>query len=353
MAQLKDNLVITANYNRYERFLMNNTERLLNALTHKYCDRVPAVGMLTSVTTELMELCGVNYLTAHTNACDMVTLAAAAFEYSGLESIKLPFDMTVEAEAFGCEIDYGSKITLPQVRSHVYNNPNELLVDRSFLDRSRIPVVLKAIDISRKRYNDALPVISSIVGPFTLATRLYGMESILEYTITEPDTLKVILEKTTEISIIYSTEQVNAGAHVIVVGEAACSGELISPQAYKQFFAPAHKRLCTAIPIPSIVHICGNITGHLDYIFDTGMTGISFDDQTDINKAVRLLKGKTALIGYVNTLKILCGGDADLVERMSVECIKNGIDVLCAGCAWPPEVPLENIKAMVRASKRA
>ena len=98
-----------------------------------------------------------------------------------------------------------------------------------------------------------------------------------------------------------------------------------------------------------MVHICGNITGHLKYVAGTGMNGISFDQKTDVTEARKRLKGTVALIGYVPTA-LLLEGTSDEVYVSSRECIQAGVDVLNAGCAWPADVPNENVKAMVRAA---
>lgn len=334
--------------------MYNCVERLDRALNHKQVDRVPVTGMMTAVTFELMDKAGIYYPDAHNDPEKMVRLAAAAFEFAGLESLKIPFDMTVEAEALGCSIDYGNKSTLPQVKIHAFydKDPEAIMVDRSFLDKGRVGMVLGAIKTARRRYDGIIPVVSSIVGPFTLATKLFGMERILEYVVLEPGMLKVILDKLTKICILYATEQANAGCNVVQIGEAACSGDLISPKTYGEFIAPCHNELCSAIAVPTVVHICGNITGHLDYIKDTKMTGISFDAHTDIKKAVSLLKGKVALVGYVDPLSTLLKGQPDDVYAQSMECMREGVDVLNAGCSWPPEISLENIKAMINAAKQ-
>ena len=98
----------------------NYTQRLVNALRLKNTGRPPVTGLMTAVTVQLMDLCGVYWPDAHLDAENMVKLAAAAFEYYGLESMKLPFDMAVESEALGGMIDYGTKNQLPQMKTSLY-----------------------------------------------------------------------------------------------------------------------------------------------------------------------------------------------------------------------------------------
>jgi [methyl-Co(III) methanol-specific corrinoid protein]:coenzyme M methyltransferase len=327
---------------------MNSLERILAALNHEQADRIPVTGFLTAVTAEMMEQCGFNWAEAHYDAEKLVKLAAAAHEQCGLETIKLPFDMTAEAEALGGRIDAGTADTLPQLRHYLFDEPEEFAFSADFIDKGRIPVILESINIAKARYSPDAAVVSSIVGPFTLGTKLFGIENFLVWVALEPEKVREAMKKLTDFCIIYAQEQINAGSDIILIGEAAASGDLISPDTYRDFIAPYHKSLCKGLAAPSVVHICGNIDRHLPYIFDTGMTGISFDAKTDIKKAYKLLKGKTALIGYVDTM-LLLKGSPELVYSASEECIEAGVDCLNAGCALPAHVKTENILAMIKA----
>ena len=305
---------------------------------------------MTAVTVEMMDHVGIEWPDAHYDSSAMARLASAAYETCGLESMKLPFDMTVEAGAFGAEIDYGTKNTLPQVKEPLYRNPEELVVGEKWMERGRIPVVFEAIRLSRKGYGEEIPVVSSIVGPFTLSAMIFGFENLFYWMLVEPEKYVMALETVTNLCVPYAREQLRAGSHVVQIGEASSSGDLISSEHYRRFVAPYQEKLCRAVEGPTVVHICGNITGHLRHIAGTGMSGISFDQKTDVQEAVKQLKGQVALIGYVPT-NLLLEGSPDEVYTSSKECIETGVDVLNAGCAWPADISNENVRAMVRAAK--
>ena len=329
---------------------MDPIHRLLSALSHEGIDRPPVTGLMTAVTVEMMDAAGVKWPDAHHDPSAMATLASAAHETCGLESMKLPFDMTVEAGAFGAKIDYGTKNALPQVQEHPYRDPEELAVEEKWMEQGRIPVVLEAIHLSRKKYGGEIPVVSSIVGPFTLSAMLFGFENLFYWMLVEPEKYVMALETVANVCIVYAREQFRAGSHAVQIGEASSSGDLISSEHYKRFVAPYHEKLCRAAEGPMVVHICGNITGHLRHMAGTGMSGISFDQKTDMQEAVKQLKGRVALVGYVPT-RLLLEGTLDEVYAFARGCIESGVDVLNAGCAWPADSPNENIRAMVRAAK--
>jgi MtaA/CmuA family methyltransferase len=328
---------------------MNSVERLLRVLTHQTTDRPPVIGVTNSVTLELMGSVGVKFPEAHHDPAQMMRLGAAAHEVCGLESVKVPFDLTVETGALGADIDYGTNETLPRATKPPFENPEDFIFNEDYVKRGRIPVVLEAIRLSRKEYGDRAPVISSLVGPFTLSALLFGMERLFIWMLQEPDRYRAVLKKATHLCMAYAREQFEAGSHVIQIADPSSSRDLISSEHYGAFVAPYHKELCSAFYFPTVIHICGDITGHLKYIVETGASGISFDYKTGIEEAKKGLKGKMALIGYVPT-SLLREGKPEEVHAYSRQCLKAGIDALNAGCAWPLDTPTENITAMVRAA---
>jgi len=331
---------------------MDPIERLLRALSHQEVDRPPVTALMTAATTEMMDSTGMKWPEAHHDPEKMVKLAAAAFETCGIESMKLPFDMTVEAGALGAKVDYGTKNTLPQVREHLYRDPEEIIIGKDFLKQGRVPVILEAIRLAKRTYGKKIPVVSSIVGPFTLSAMLVGFENLFYWMLVEPEKYVMALEMVTNLCITYTREQFNAGSHIVQIAEASSSGDLISSDQFGRFVAPYQEKLCGAIEGPTVVHICGNITGHLKHIAGTGARGISFDQKTDMQEALKQLKGRVALVGYVPTT-LLLEGTPDEVFAFSKECIEMGVDVLNAGCAWPADISNENVKAMVRAAREA
>ncbi len=329
---------------------MDPVDRLLRALSHKKVDRPPVTGLMTAVTVQMMDAIGVKWPDAHHDPSAMAKLAAAAHETCSLESMKLPFDMTVEAGALGATIDYGTQNTLPQVKEHIQGDPEALVVSDDIMERGRIPVVLEAIRLARKTYGEKIPVVSSIVGPLTLSAMLFGFENLFYWMLVEPEKYVMVLETVSNLSVAYAKEQFKAGSHVVQIGDASSSGDLISSEHYEKFVVPYQEKVCKAVQGPTVVHICGNITGHLKYIDRTAANGISFDQKTDIQEALNRLKGRVALVGYVPT-PLLLEGTSDEVYSFSRGCIKAGVNVLNAGCAWPADVPNENVRAMVRAGQ--
>jgi [methyl-Co(III) methanol-specific corrinoid protein]:coenzyme M methyltransferase len=331
---------------------MHCVERFLGVLSQRPVDRPPVVGVTNSVTLELMGAVGVRWPDAHHDPEQMLRAGAAAHELCGLESVKVPFDMTVESGALGADIDYGTPNTLPRARAPLYATPQELGDPDDYPTRGRIPTVLAAIRLARHRYGEQVPVIASVVGPFTLCGFLFGQETLLTWMLSEPETLQAAMRGVSRLVARYIGEQFRAGAHVVQVAEPVASGDLISPAQYARHVAPFHQEISRGAGGPLLAHICGNITRHLPHLTPLGFHGISFDAMTDIQAARGFLKGRKALIGYVPTA-LLRDGSPEEVRQAARECLRAGVDALNAGCAWPPETPLANVRAMIAAAQEA
>jgi [methyl-Co(III) methanol-specific corrinoid protein]:coenzyme M methyltransferase len=328
---------------------MNSIDRFLRVLAQQPVDRAPVVGVTSVVTVDLMRRMETRWPDAHHDPEQMARAGAAAHLVCGLESVKVPFDMAVEAGALGADIDYGTETALPKIRAPRFQGPEEFAFGDDILFQGRYPVVLEAIRIARSRYGEAAPVISSMLGPFTLCGCLFGVETLLIWMIEEPEKVQVALTTATRLVGLYIGAQFEAGAHVVQVSEPTASGDLISPTQYLEHVAPFHLELMAGIDRPVITHICGNITRHLPHLASVGFRGVSFDAKTDIQSARTHLKGKAAMIGYVPT-SLLRDGSPDEVRVAARQCLAEGVDALNAGCAVPPDTPRDNIRAMIAAA---
>lgn len=329
---------------------MNTKERFLNALKRQPVDRVPVAAVATGITVQMQERVGIYWPEAHKNADQLARLAESIHLCTDIECIKLPFCMTVEVEALGAEIDYRTRDTVPTEKRPLYERPEQLIIPADFFDRARVPIVLNAITQLRKKYDNEIAIVTSIVGPFSLAEKIFGFDNFLTWILDHPDWVHQAMQKLTPLAIRYAQAQIDAGTDAIIIGEAGSSGDLISPNTYRDFIMPYHRELCTALVVPTIMHICGKSTRHTPYIAQTSATAYNFDEGVDIKVARQYLQNRVALTGYVPTITALLNGTPDEVYARAWECLENGVDMLTPGCALAPHTPLENIAAMTRAA---
>jgi [methyl-Co(III) methanol-specific corrinoid protein]:coenzyme M methyltransferase len=328
---------------------MNTKERFMKALNLEPVDRPPVGAVATGITVEMMENVGIYWPDAHSDTDLLAGLAESIWLHTDTECIKLPFDMAVEVEALGANVNYRTIDTPPTETEHIYKHPDDIDIPDDLLDRGRIPTVLEAISKLRKRYDDEVPIITSIVGPWALGAKLFGFDDFLIWVITNPDYIHKIMEKLTPLALKYANAQVDAGADAVIVGEATCTGDLISPNTYRDFIAPYHSQLCPNIKAPDIMHICGKSNNHVPHIANVGTDCYNFDEGVDIEVTVEHLKGKVAIAGSVPAVDVLLNGSEQEVYQSTVTCLEGGVDILTPGCAMSALTPIKNINAMARA----
>jgi len=312
---------------------------------------VPIAVITTAVTVEMMEKSGVYWPDAHKNAEDMAVLGAMAHELYGFENVKIPFDVAIEVEAIGLPVNFGSIDTYPQVPPSSHIIPDAFKVPENLAESGRIPVILDAISILKKRYPDTA-LVCHAMGPFSIMSMLFGFGNILEWIINEDLKYPKAMEMCTCLSNKYTKLLDDAGADIIQYGEAAASGEVLGAHMYEDCVAPYHKNLSNHLKAPTVLHICGNITNYLKILPSLGIDAISFDHKVDIKNAREIMGNSVKTVGNIDTLEVLLEGAPEDVERAVFKCLEDGIHVLNPGCSLAPRMKGENLKAMVEAAKK-
>jgi len=322
-------------------------KRVLSAMVGGRIDRVPATSVSQTGTYEQMEKINVWWPEAHLNAENMARLAMAAYELTGLETARVPFEQTVEAEAMGCRLRF--KKDIPAVVEPALKDLTDLKVPADFLSLGRIPVVAKAVEMLKEKVGNRLPVIASVVGPFSLAGMLLEMTKFSLLVVTNVNAVKGALNDLIELSVGYANSLTEAGADVIVIEDMVAS--IVSPSMCKELILPTWKELQAKIQVFTVLHVCGDATSHLEMMIESGVDAISIEKKTNLGVAVGVAKDKAAVIGNIDPVNILFMGETTDVEREAETAIKGSVDLLAPGCSLAPGTPLKNIRAMVKAAE--
>lgn len=327
-------------------------ERLLNLFNGELLDRTPtfSAGCSQTATVDCMEAIQIYWPDAHREPEKMAKLAASLYRLTGIEVAAVPFCMTVEAEALGCELKWSNKIdATPMISKSPYQSPNEVTLSNTFLNTKRIPVVIRAVEILKEDIGDTLPIVAGLTGPFTLASHLCGAENLLQWIILDPVKVHGFMKVATKVGIIFGKALRTAGADVISIADPSASGSALSKEMFSDFVKPSLKRMVKEIGGYTMLHICGDAMPILDEMVDIGVTAISIDETVDVAKAKTVTDKKTLLVGNVSASRTLLLGDPDRVKNESIEALKKGVDVLAPGCGIPPRTSNSNLKALVEA----
>ena len=324
---------------------MTSRARVLAARRRQPTDR-PAVGSATSVISmELMEEVGVFFPEAHLEAEAMAELAASACTILGHDVIMPIFSVQHEAEALGCQVDWGRRDMMPDVRQHPCRDASDIHIPTDFLQRPSCQVVLRALRLLKERFGGDVAVMGKVFGPWTLSYHLFGTEQFLTDTILRPDEVRCALDSLKEVTVTFARAQLEAGADCLCLPDHA-TGDLVSADTYREFLFPIHRELAERIDAPTVLHICGDTSDRLPDVARTGFDCFHYDTKVPAARARQLAGETLSLMGGVNDPATLASGDVASVRREVFEALDAGIDIIGPECAVPLDAPVDGLLAI-------
>lgn len=325
-----------------------NRKRFMDALARKLPAGQFSVGTGTSIACQdLMKLTGAFFPEAHTDADAMVRLAIAGHTVLGMDVVMPLFSVCHEVAALGCNVSWGSPTAMPESGKPIWRSAADIRIEPNFLNHPACQTPLETIAELKRRLGDSAAVCGKAFGPWTLAYHLFGVENFLMGTLDDPDQTRRILDGLIPVTIAFARAQADAGADVLLLADHA-TRDLCSPDAYRDFLLPVHTRLAKEIPLPAVLHICGNTSDRAGMIAQTGLAGFHWDTKTGSSRQMRELAGnKMALMGGVSNMTLLQGTPDQVYEQVAAAG-REGIDIVGPECAIPLGTPLENLKAIAK-----
>jgi [methyl-Co(III) methanol-specific corrinoid protein]:coenzyme M methyltransferase len=334
---------------------MNAKERVMAVINHQKPDRMPCFGANSTVTYEQMEKVNAYWPEGHVEGEVMAKQALAAYSVLGFDAVRVPFCQTFEAVALGCIRKPGKVRELEGVPG-IEHPPPYKLDDRpefpaDFLSRGYIPELIKAVKFLKKEVDDEVPIVAGIIGPFTIAGSLLDSVPLLKATFKSPQKVRPFLDVGEKAGTALARALVDAGADIISCEDMTASPELIAPKTYKELELEYQRIQFDAIPVPTILHICGNVDAIVEWMGQTGANILSLEPKASAKLARKKCGSDIILMGGMDTATTLYMKDPDTVKQGCEEAIDDGIQILAPGCAVAPGTPTENLLAMVEVAK--
>ena len=149
-------------------------------------------------------------------------------------------DLSVEAEAFGAELQFRDD-DVPSVRKGIIDDifdAEGIVVPP--VGSGRTAVCIEGVRKSKQEIKD-IPVFCGVIGPYSLAGRLFDMTELMMECYDSPDEVKILLSKATEFIISYIKAFKDAGADGVIMAEPAAG--LLSPSLNAEFSVPFVKKI--------------------------------------------------------------------------------------------------------------
>jgi uroporphyrinogen decarboxylase len=267
----------------------------------------------------------------------------------GLDTLCLFADVSLEAEACGCQVQFDD-INIPVVTGHPVTTADDLSklrIPNPYTD-GRMPVFIQTMRLMKRNFS--MLKIAEVIGPFTLSTHLAGEEIYVD-TVKNPQKVKEILSYCEKVILRYSQALVDAGADIILVAEPTCSQ--LSTKSYKEFSLSSTRTIISSLRSQCILHICGK-AGHLiEAMCQSGAEAISVDD-VDIASVIDKVPSRITVIGNISPLKFINQSKEEIRNETLtlldvIRCRKEFL--VAPGCDLAPQTPLENIQSFVNSVK--
>lgn len=287
--------------------------------------------------------------------CDLETYI---YETFGSDGVGISTTLRGMAEAMGATVKYSdynvAQLEKPALTLKEIDNARLVDVEKD----GRLPIILKGLEMTKKRIGDRVPVSGCVTGPFTVAAMVLGTEQLMIGMIKKPDKIKQLLEVIVENNERYIRRLLDLEVG-IGFADPVSSTCLISAKQYKEFSLPYLQKNVDFIKKNGGgcgLHICGTSRELWEALTETGIGSFGLDNVEDLEEAKKVLGNHMCIQGNVPPVEVMKNGAPQDVIRSAKECIRKGWNspkgfVLTSGCQLPIGTPKENMQALMDAAR--
>lgn len=331
---------------------MTPMERAVAYARGEMIDRLPCN---PNVANGVARVYGCKISEFNTSAKTLADAQIASYRRFGYDSVRIFTDLFPWAEAMGAEVNFPEdntadleKPAIDDISQIVKLQPADPYKD------GRLPVHIEAMKYLIDELGKEVPCAGGIVGPFTNAFFLIGVEKMTKLFFKNPEAVHKLCELSLETCIRYASSIINLGL-TPTISEPLSSSTVVSPKHFRQFGLPYIKKLVEFINShhkPVTIHICGKTDKIWEDVVNMGIAGFSIDNVVDLKKCKDEIGDRVRILGHVDPSSIMYAGTTSDVREAVVKCVQQAWDapkgyVVMSGCSLPIETPLENIKAMM------
>jgi MtaA/CmuA family methyltransferase len=334
---------------------MKSRERVLSLIAGQPVDRPPAMPLIMMWAADLI---GVKYHDYATRAEVLAKAQCALARQFNIDCVTACSDPGVEASDAGAKIFYPPDAPPAIIEEQaLLTDPATLRTLRALDPRragSRMANRVEAVRLLRKEIGDTHIIEGWIEGPCAESADLRGINTLMTDFYDDPDFVHELAEFTVNNALEFAKAQIEAGADVIGLGDAAAS--LIGRELYDEFVFPHEKRLVDGIHAAGAkvrLHICGRTIQLADAIARLGCEIVDLDTFVDLRAARAAMGDKQIILGNVHTVNVVKNGTADNVRMALAKCRADAGPawVAGAGCEVPRQSPAENVRCFSQFSE--
>jgi len=334
---------------------MTGRERILNLLAGKPVDRIPNMPITMMFAADTLGISYREYVTDYRKLVEAQILTAETYQIDHVSCISDP-----AREAAG----YGAEIIFFDDQPPAIDETNALLADKSMLKQlkpldlfregSRTLDRIRAAERFAESVGQSRLIEGWVEGPCAESSDIRGINSLMTDFLDDPGFVTELFDFVTENAIRFAKAQIDAGADLIGVGDAAAS--LVGPKLYEQFVLPFEQKLIAAIHdhgAKTRLHICGNTNRIAPMMAWSGADFIDLDSMVDMAKARKAMGPDQIIAGNIDPVKIAQNGTPELIAEKLADCRAAAGEkyMITAGCEVPRGTPPKNMHAFAAFAK--
>jgi MtaA/CmuA family methyltransferase len=327
---------------------MTSRERVLAALERRPADHVATMPITMMFAADTA---GVPY---RAYASDHRVLAEAQIQTAdlyGFDYVSAISDPAREVSDLGGAVEWFADQPPAVVESRALLSAPERLRSLTMPDFSaagRMRDRIDAVALLKAGTAGRLAVEGWVEGPCALAADLRGLNTLMLDFSDEPGFVQDLFGFVTAMEIAFARAQIEAGADIIGVGDAAAS--LIGPRRYAQLVVPYERQLIRAIQeagAKARLHICGNTRKLLADMGKVGADVIDLDFFSPMAEARAAMGPDQVLLGNLDPVRVVRDGTPEVVKSALEQCFEEAGPryVVGAGCEIPRGTPPANVRA--------
>ncbi|MDD5697640.1 MAG: uroporphyrinogen decarboxylase family protein [Victivallaceae bacterium] len=273
-------------------------------------------------------------------------------ETTGVDVVFQLMDLSIEAGALGLPVRYPA-FESPTVETHPVETAKDLaqFANIDVMADCRVWTAVETVRILKREQKK--PVAAYICGPFSLAGLLIGATEIFLALFDKPADVQEIIRFAARRGITYARRLREAGADLICMLEPTAM--MLPPDDFVTYAGNHIKGMTSEIDAPVILHICGNTTQLISSMGQTGAAALSLDMAVDLPAVMPRLPKEICVMGNIDPANLMRRGTPEAVgsavRELKRKMLKFDNFILSTGCNLPPDTPLENITAFVKAAK--
>jgi uroporphyrinogen decarboxylase len=281
---------------------------------------------LPIVTFPGLHLTGKKVIDVVTNGQEQANcIEALAKRYNSLAGVMV-MDLSVEAEAFGSSVIFSDN-DVPTIGSRLLSSHEDITaLSVPKPGDGRTSEYLKAAQIASERITDR-PVFAGIIGPYSLAGRLFDITEMMTLVYIEPEAAHELMDKCTTFLAEYAKAYKSKGASGVIIAEPAAG--LLAPDICHEFSSVYVKAIVDAVQDDDfmvVLHNCGNTVTLVPSMLTTGAMAYHFGNAVDMSEILPQIPDGFLAMGNIDPAGTIRMGNPETVKAKTIELLDK-----CAG----------------------